>query len=725
MRKKPKKRKLLNLVYFLISVLIVFLTIAVFYFAFLINSLPEINQLQGGESTKIYDRTGNYVIYEIGPKKTILKPNEIPEMVKKAFIAVEDKDFYKHPGISFKGILRAIYLNIKKGELAYGGSTITQQVVRNLFLSQKKTLIRKIKEIILSLIIEKKYTKDEILAAYVNIVNFGEGRYGIESGSEFYFNKKTKDLELHEIALLAGIPNAPAIYSPFKNPKLAIERRNYVLKRMLEEGFISEKEFKEAISKPLELRKNQKEFQAIHFSLEIKKFLEENFKDLNLQIAGLKVISTLDYNIQKEAERLAKKYAEINSKNYNAKNIALMVQDPKTGEILALVGSKDYFDESIDGAVNVPLRPRQIGSAIKPFVYSVFFEKGYPDETILFDVQTNFSTNPKSPYIPRNWDRKFRGPVTVRQALAQSLNVPSIKVLYLAGYNDVIKRLQDLEISTLDPKKDYGLSLVLGSVETKMIDMMRAYSALSNEGYLPTQSFIKKIYDNKGNLIFEYKPEKKKVIDENITRILSDILSDDLARIGVFMPGSKLNIYGWRVAVKTGTTENSRDAWVFGYTPFMVVGVWAGNNDETPMSQEAAGFTAAVPLWHELFTYILSMPEYLKLKEIETFKEPILPKSSKPMLNGEWQIIEIKPFDKNTNFPTTNYSNAIFKQAITLHSILYYVNRNDPLGPPPQDPFLDPQFKNWELGVISWALSNKDNFELPLWIDLNFLSSLK
>jgi len=725
MRRKKQKKTIFKLVYFILTIFILLLTFSFFYLSFIIASLPDIYSLTKEESTKIYDRTGKYLLYEIGPKKTAIKAEEIPEIIKKAFIAVEDKDFYKHPGISLKGIIRAIYLNLKKGDLKYGGSTITQQIVRNRFLSQKKTITRKIKEIILALIIEKKYSKDEILAAYINNVNFGEGRYGIKSASEFYFNKDIKDLNLSEIALLVGIPNAPAIYSPLKNPHLALDRRNYVLKRMLEEGYISKKEFEEAISQKIEIKKTPKEVQALHFVLEVKKILEEKFKDINLNIAGFKVITTLDYDIQKQAEKLARNYAEINFKNYNAKNIALMIQDPRNGEILALVGSKDYFDKSIDGAVNIASRPRQVGSAIKPFIYSIFFEKGYSDETILFDTPTNFSLDPKNPYAPKNWDEKFRGPVTVRQALGQSLNIPSIKVLYLAGYENVLKRLKELEISTLNPNKNYGLSLGLGTIEIKMMDMIRAYSALATEGYLPTQSFIKFIYDKKDNLIFEYKPQRKKVFDENAVRIVNDILSDDLARVGVFSFGSKLNIYGWQVAVKTGTTEKNRDAWVFGYTPFIVISVWAGNNDETPMSTKAAGFTAAVPLWHDIFTYVLSLPQYLKLKDTEIFKKPNFPKYQKPMLNGEWQIIELKPFEKDTNLPTTNYSNSVFKPAIVVHDILYYVNKDDPLGPPPQNPFSDPQFKNWELGVLTWLLSNRENFELPLWIDPNLILSFK
>lgn len=716
------KRKIKKIAIYLSSFLFLFLTLFLFYLSFLILSLPDIYVNQN-ESTKIYDRTGNYLIYEIGPKKTLISPQEIPDLVKKAVISAEDKDFYKHKGISPKGIIRAIWLNIKEGSPRYGGSTITQQLARNLFLSTKKTFTRKIKEIILAIILEKKYSKDEILAAYLNNINFGEGRYGIESAAEFYFGKKANELSLEEIALLVGIPKAPSIYSPIRNSDLALKRRNYVLKRMLEDGYISQEDYKRALEKPIQLNiTREKNLQALHFSLEVKSFLENNFPDINLEVAGLKVITTLNYELQKKAEELVKKYAEINKEKFKAKNAALLAMDPETGEVLVMVGSKDYFDKSIDGAVNVTLRPKQVGSTIKPFIYSVFFEKGYPDNMILFDVPTNFSVNPRKPFTPNNWDKNFRGPITVRQSLAQSINVTSIKVLYLAGYDEVIKKLKELEL--IKQEKDYGLSLVLGTPEIRLIDLVRAYSALATEGFQPSFSFIKEIYDSKGNLIYKYEPQRKKVIPENIARIINDILSDDDARIGVFMPNSKLNIPGWQVAVKTGTTQNSRDAWTVGYLPFLVVGVWGGNNDETPMDQAGAGFSVSVPLWNEFLSYALSRPEYLKLKNIKKFNKPEIQRIEKPLLNGEWQFVEIKPFDKITNQPTKNYDNVNFKNAIVIHSELYFIDRKDPLGPPPKNPYLDAQFENWEKGVINWALSKKNEFELPLWYDESFIQSL-
>lgn len=710
---KNKLKRFFSFVFLFFSLFLIFFFI---WASYLVLSLPDIN-VSYSQSTKIYDRTGNYLIYEIGPKRTILEPKEIPEIVKKAVVAAEDKDFYSHIGVSFTGILRSIYLNLKSQQLAYGGSTITQQLVRNLFLSHKRNFIRKIKEIILAIILERKYSKEEILAAYLNTVNFGEGRYGIESASEFYFSKKPKDLTLAEAALLVAIPKAPAIYSPLKNKQLAKERRNYVLKRMYEDGYINKDEYEKAINEPIELKIQTKKIQAIHFALEVKKILETMFPDLNLEKAGLKVITTLDYDLQKKAEELALKYSEINNQIYNAKNIALGAVDPETGEVLVMVGSKNYFDESVDGAVNILYRPRQIGSAIKPFIYSVFFEKGYPDETILFDVPTNFSLNPYKSYTPQNWDETFRGPISVRQSLAQSINVTSVKVLYLAGYNDVIKKLQELEISTLDPKKDYGLSLGLGVLETKMIEMLRAYSSLANGGNLPTLSLIKEIYDYKNDLIYKYTPQTKKVFDENITNIINDILSDDSARIGVFSPGSKLNIPGFKVAAKTGTTQKSRDAWVFGYTPYLVVGVWAGNNDETPMKGMASGYYTAVPYWNEFLTYALNRKDFVTLADMKTFKKPIIKKIDKMMLNGEWQKIEIKPFDKLTKLPTNDISRAEFKEAVIIHSILYYVDKNNPLGPPPLNPMNDPQFINWEKGVLDWILTHQSIFELPIWID--------
>mgnify|MGYP001773178625 CR=1 FL=1 len=629
--------------------------------------------ISGG--TQIFDRTGTILLYEIGLRRYWADYDEFGRNIIYATLAAEDDSFFEHRGISLKGILRSILLNIKTGSFTYGGSTITQQLARNLFLSQDKSIIRKIKEIILALELERKFSKEEILTYYLNSINYGSGNIGIKAAADFYFNKRIQDLTLAEAATLAAIPKSPKYLEPTNNENLKRlkQRRDFILKRLLDLGWIKYDEYTEAIKEDINVvKKKYSKIAAPHFVLEVKSILEKMFPNKNLEDLGLKVITTLNYDYQKIAEEVVKEGALENENKSGAKNAALLMMDTKTGEILAMVGSRDFFDESIQGQVNMTIWPRQPGSAFKPISYVTLFQLGYPIETVLFDVPTNFGT-PENPYIPQNFDKKFRGPVNLKIALAQSINVPAVKVFYLAGPERVIENAKKFGITTLKDFKYYGLSLGLGTAEVRMIDLVRAYSVFANDGELVSQSLILKIYDNNGNLIYEYKPVKERVIDSQPVRMLNSILKDYEARRGLFIASLPLTkIEDYEIAIKTGTSQFYRDAWTIGYTPNFVVAVWAGNTDGKP-TKEGASIVATLPIWNKFVKRIIK--DYPKTK----FLDPLPVKVNKPMLNGEW-----------------------FSEVYGVHCILHYVDRDNPLGPIPQNPYKDPQYWNWESAVQEW-----------------------
>jgi penicillin-binding protein 1C len=580
------------------------------------------------------------------------------------------KIFYSHYGISIKGILRSIYLNIKTKSFEYGGSTITQQLARNLFLSKEKTLTRKINEIILALKLERKYSKNEILTYYLNSIYYGEGNIGIRAAADYYFDKKLKDLTLSEAVILASIPKAPALYTPVskENIERLKKRRDYLLLRLKEKGWIDEKEYSLALNEEIKITKTKYAGMiAPHFVIEVLNELKNKF--LNLEEVNLKVISTLDYDLQKIAEKAVIDGAKRNKEKYGGSNAALMAIDPKTGEVLALVGSKDFFDETIDGQVNVPFRSRQPGSAFKPISYAALFELGYPDKTIVFDIPTDFGD-----YRPQNFDKKFKGPVTLRQALAESRNIPSVKVFYLADPERVIDLARKAGIRYLKDWQNYGLSLGLGTAEIKMADLIRFYGALANDGKLVSQSLILKIIQDK-EVIYKYSPEEKEIVSSQTARILNDILKDIEARKGLLQASLPLTIFpGYEVALKTGTTQFYQDAWTFGYTPNIVVGVWAGNTDGRRMNSLGASLVAALPIFHQFLSEAINLGKI----QPEKFIPPEERIVDKPMLNGSW----ISPYG--------------------IHNILFYVDRKNPLGPIPEDPYQDPQYILWEKAVQRW-----------------------
>ncbi len=662
-------------------------TIGIYVFI-LARNLPDIallSQNRIAQSTKIYDRAETILLYELygEEKRTVIPFNQIPDLVKHATIAVEDRNFYFHTAIDWKSLARAIIVNITRIGVVQGGSTITQQLAKNAFLTPDRTITRKIKEVLLSYRLEKKYSKDEILGLYLNQIPYGANAYGIEAAAKTYFNKNAKDLLLPEVALLVSLPKAPSYYSPWgAQVKELLTRKDQTLEQMRFMGFITEEEENTAKKISLSFTPQISTITAPHFSMLVQEYLIQAYGEDFVRTGGLRVITTLDGNLQKTAEKAIAEGAKRNEELYKGKNAALVAQDPKTGQILALVGSRDYFDESIDGNFNVATQGlRQPGSAIKPFAYSAVFAKGFSPDTVLFDVETEFDTtgDPERSYKPVNFDEKFRGPITMRNALAQSINIPAIKTLYLAGENAVIALAHAAGITTLNEKNRYGLSLALGGGEVKLIDMVGAYATLSQDGIRHAQVFILKITDGKGNTLEKYIDRKERVIAEQPVRIVNDILSDVNARAPLFGASSNLTTFpNQEVAIKTGTTNDYRDAWTFGYTPALVVGVWAGNSDNRPMERHGGSILAAVPIWSAF------MKEALKEKPFEPFPRPEPVTTDKPAIDGAYII------------------NG------EIHSILYYVNKKDPLGPPPQNPTNDAQFAGWEHGIIEWLQKNPE-----------------
>lgn len=596
-------------IYFFSGIFFTLVIIIFYQFYIFINNLPSpksIGRINYRLSTHLYDRNGK-ILYEIyrDENRTPIKLKDLPSYVIQATIAIEDKDFYKHNGVNLVGgILRALKENIfKKGNLQ-GGSTITQQLVKTALLSPERTFSRKIKEIILALWAERIYTKDQILEMYLNQVSYGGSAYGIEEASKTYFGKSAKDLSLAEAAMLAGLPQAPSVYSPYNNPEATLKRRNEVLEAMYKEGYIDKTSKLKAQNSKLEVLPPKNKILAPHFVFYVKSQLEDYFGTKIVEEGGLKVYTTLDIEIQKKAEEILKE--EIDKIKYlNVNNGAILVTKPSTGEILAMVGSVDYFLEPW-GAFNVTTALRQPGSAIKPLLYSLALQKGYTSATIIDDVPVVYNIPGSEPYRPVNYDGKFHGKVPFRYALANSYNIPAVKIIEKVGVENFIDYAKRLGIKSWKEKNRYGLSLALGGGEVRMIEMAESFGVLANLGYRIPLTYYLRIEDSNGKILKEINPFKTKEINEGIAYIISDILSDNQARVWAFGPNSALEIPGYKVAVKTGTTDNKKDNWTIGYTPDFLVVVWVGNNDGTPMNPYlASGITGAAPIWNRVMTYLL------------------------------------------------------------------------------------------------------------------------
>ncbi len=674
--------------------------------AWVSRDIPNPNQLLEREitqSTKIYDRTGEHILYEIhgDQKRTLISLNDLPDHVKWASIVLEDKNFYNHKGFSVWAMFRTAITNIIYNRRA-GGSTLTQQFIKNAVLTPEKKITRKIKEVVLAYRLEKKFNKDEILQMYLNEIPYGSNAYGIEAAGLKYFNKNAKDLTIAESALLASLIQSPTRYSPYgPNKDLLLGRKDYVISLMAEQGYISKEEAEIAKLEEINFVGPETNITAPHFVMYIKSILAEKYGEKMIEQEGLRIYTTLDLYKQRIAEDVIKEKTENYQEKYNANNAALVSVDPKTGQILAMVGSRDYFNNEIDGQVNVALRPRQPGSSLKPFVYAVLFNKGYTPDTILYDVETNFSNSDK-PYVPKNYNLKENGPVSIKKALAGSLNIPAVKALYLAGIDNVIDLAEEAGYTTFYPRDDFGLALVLGGAEVKLLEHVNAYSAFARDGKINNIISILKIEDKNGNIIEEYKQEEREIINSQTVRMINNILSDNSARAYAFGEKNNLTIPNRPVAAKTGTTNNYHDAWTIGYTPSIVTGVWVGNSNNDAMKGSVGGSVLAAPIWNAFMTKVLGDTP------IEEFKNPSDYKTGKDIIDGE--LVEKKiNIDISTGDLATSFTPFEFISEITVpetHSILFYVNKDDPLGPPLENPEEDPQFELWEEAIISWAEEN-------------------
>ncbi|NMB57468.1 penicillin-binding protein [Candidatus Beckwithbacteria bacterium] len=616
-RKNPKKsnskKKFIYLTLGIIGLL--FLSGLIFSYFWVFKDLPSPRNLSDNAfpvSTEIYDRNGVllYEIYADQNRKPIELQN-IPKYFINATIAIEDKDFYKHGGFALTGIIRAVYKDLFQGRQE-GGSTITQQLIKNTLLSPERTLQRKAKELVLSFFTEIIYSKDEILTMYLNHVSYGGTAYGVEQASQTYFDKSAKDLTLAESALLAGLPQAPSRYSPFgATPELAKQRQKQVLQRMVDDKHITQQEADTAYEEKLNYAKPKTDIKAPHFVMFVKSFLEEKYGQKMVEQGGLRVTTTLDLKLQDYAQ--ASVSAEIEKlKQYNVTNGSALITQPSTGEILAMIGSRNYFDEEIDGNVNLTTSLRQPGSSIKPLNYALGLLKGYPASTLFLDIATCFNA-PGQPaaYCPKNYDGSFHGLVDMRKSLANSYNIPAVKMLAINGIEDFIATASAMGISTWKDPSNYGLSLTLGGGEVKMTDLATAFGVIANSGIRIDLNPILKIEDYKGKVLEEYDhvnnpPQGKRILPAEVTFIISNIMADNNARIPAFGANSELVIKGKTVSVKTGTTDDLRDNWTVGFTPEFLTTVWVGNNDNSKMNGwVVSGVTGASPIWNSIMSYLL------------------------------------------------------------------------------------------------------------------------
>ena len=669
-------------------------------------TLPTVDIIEAQrkeQSTKLYDRTGEVLLYDMHQeiRKTTIPLDEMSPHVKHATVAIEDSGFYSHFGIEPLAIVRAVIRNLQNKDLlgGQGGSTITQQVVKNLLLVQDKTISRKLKEWVLAMKLERELSKDEILELYLNEAPYGGTKYGIEEASQGFFGKPAKDLTVAESAYLAALPQRPTYFSPYGEHKDALDaRKNLVLSRMFEFEYISEEEYQSAQSEVVEFRPfASASIKAPHFVFYVLDELQKMYPEVDVAQANLHVVTTLDWDLEKEAERIVYENALKNTETYNASNASLMAIDPRTGEILVMVGSRDYFDEEVDGNFNIGLANRQPGSSFKPFAYAAALLKGYTTETVVYDVHTQFSTacsktnltNNDGCYAPTNYDDTFRGPITFRNALAQSINVPAVKALYLAGLKETFELAGRMGITTLSDYQRYGLTLVLGGGEVSLLEMTSAYGVFAHDGHRYPHVAIRKIEDGSGKMLFELTPRGEQVLDTNVARSITNVLADNNARTPAFGQDSFLYFKDRDVAVKTGTTNDYRDTWIVGYTPTLAVGAWAGNNDNSPMEKKVAGFIVA-PMWNEfLRVYFEKNPDTVEF----TDPEP-LEKDLKPVLSG------VITGSSNTG------SSSNTSSVRTHHDILHYVSKDDPRGPVPSNPNTDPQYRYWEYGVLLWAVGH-------------------
>lgn len=604
------KRKHLR---FLLPVFAIGIALIILTYFFILKDLPfptKLNNLSAPQSTQIFDRNQKllYTIYDV-KNQNFVSLSQIPKYLQQATIAIEDKDFYKHGALDFRGIFRSLVSIVVHKELQ-GGSTLTQQLVKNSLLTPERTILRKIKEVILAFATEALYSKNKILEMYLNQIPYGGTTYGVQAASQTFFGKKVEDLTLAQAALLAGLPEAPTTNSPFgSHPEFAKRRQEAILNKMFEQKYITQKQKDKAIKETLKFEKFSNNISAPHFVLYIKDLLIKKYGEKRVEEGGLKVITSLDLKIQEQAQNIVSENVK-ELKAYHATNGAAVVTNPATGEILAMVGSRDYFDSEIDGNVNIALALRQPGSSIKPINYAVGLMNGYTGATAFADGPICLPTVEGKKYCPVNYDGKWHGAIQMRYALGNSINIPAIKMLKVNGVPAMIATASAMGITTFTEPEKYGLSLTLGGGEVTMLEMTQAYGVFANGGYRIDLHPILKIVDSRGKILDEYKPLPspifgKKILPEGVSFIISDILADNNARLLEFGPNSSLRIPNQAVSVKTGTTNDFRDNWTIGYTPDYVVAAWVGNNDNSTMSNIASGITGAAPIWHDIMAYLL------------------------------------------------------------------------------------------------------------------------
>lgn len=715
-RGKGKKAEIiiLRILKYVALLLLAIPAVGVFLFFYYTWDLPrpeKFTETPFVQSTKIFDRTGRVLLYDIyGEEKREIVPfYRISDNIKHAVLASEDARFYQHGGIDLRSLARAILIDLKLKAPSQGASTITQQLIRSVYLTNQKTLSRKVREVVLSIEIEKRYSKDQIFDWYLNKIPFGQNTYGVEAASQAYFSKPASGVSLAQGATLAALIPAPSYYSPYGSHKdQLLKRKDYILNRMKELGYISQEEFEEAKNEKIVFSENIASIKAPHFVMYVKQYLENKYGEDYLKEKGLRVYTTLDYDVQSYAEKVVKDADEVNTQ-FNAHNTAVVAINPKNGEILALLGSKDYFQESypegcwekstgdclFDPNYDVAtIGLRQPGSAFKPFVYASAFKKGYTKDTVLWDVKTEFNKN-CSPdgsqiedmygqkcYHPQNYDGNNRGMVSLRNSLAGSLNVPSVQLLYLAGLTDSLKTAWDVGITTLQDPNRYGLSLVLGGGEVNLLELTSAYGVFATEGLKTPPVSILKIEDSNGNEIEKNTKESTKVLDTQVAREINDILSDNNARAPIFGASNALYFPEYQVAAKTGTTQYFNDAWTVGYSPSIVMGVWVGNNNNASINKKT-GIGLAAPIWRKV------MEKWLTEHPLETFIKPTTPENINPVLLGRFPLGD------------------------PPHSILHYINKSNPLGPPPQNPADDPLYNSFETAIRLWVEATNPQSMVP------------
>lgn len=692
---------------------------AIGLFAWIAKDLPDPDNIRirnVAQTTEIYDRTGKVLLYSMhgAQKRTIVNLDQIAESARQATIAAEDRKFYEHGGFDIKGMLRGLFRSVLSGgSNLQSGSTITQQFIKKAVLTDEKTITRKVKELVLATEMERRYSKDDILKLYLNEIPYGNVSYGIEAAAQSFFGKPAKDLTLSESALLASLPNAPTYFSPYGNHVDAlIARQHYVLDGMVSQGDITSEQAEEAKKDEVLKRilPRREPITAPHFVFYVRELLADEFGEQTLEQGGLKVITTLDADKQKFAEEaIAENLPKL--KEWKANTAALASFDPRTGEMIAMVGSADYFDDDINGKYNAMIGKLQPGSSIKPIVYAAAFEKGYTPSTVLEDLKTNFSTTEK-PYEPQDYDGKERGFVTAKEALAGSLNIPAVKLLYLTGLDKFQDFARRLGYTTFEDKSRYGLALVLGGAEVRPIEHIAAFGAFAQEGVLHETKAILKVTDAAGKILKDDTEVSggKRIFDPEIARQITDILSDNSARAYIFGEQNYLTLADRPVAAKTGTTNDYKDAWTIGYTPSLVAGVWVGHSSGELMKKGADGSKIAAPIWNKYMSRSLSGTA------VDNFTAPQPVVTGKAVLDGSKGAQAVVRIDRVSGKLATEFTPAEYIELRGYgapHSILYFVNKDDPRGPSPEHPEDDPQFATWEQSVATWAADKTFSAEQP------------